>query len=102
MSRKEKDIFESLIVGGILGAALGALISKNDKGESSVIGAVAGAAILASIKANENAQRTRIPLVMEEDHALYEVFPDGTKRLIKHLPAPKLLPQKIYFKINVH
>lgn len=99
MSRKDKDIFESLIVGGILGASLGALISKSNRGESTVLGALAGAAILASVKANEDAKRTNIPLILEEDNVLYEVFPDGSKKIIKHLPVSrKRLPAKFTLK----
>jgi len=50
MKEKEDDeILESLILGGIIGAGLGTLLSK-EKG--TVIGAVAGVAVLASYKAN--------------------------------------------------
>lgn len=99
MTKRENSIFESLLFGGIIGTTLGSLISKSNKGEGSLIGAIAGAAILASIKANENARKTHIPLVMEENDALYELYPDGSKKLIKYLPkSPKILPSKFTLK----
>ena len=90
---KDREILESLIVGGLIGAALGALIG-NDKNNSG-IGALAGAAILASLKANEKAQKTNIPLLIEEDNALYELSADGSKKLIKLLPkSNSIIPKK--------
>jgi outer membrane lipoprotein SlyB len=98
MTKKEEAVFESLLTGGIIGVALGALISKS-KGAGAALGAIAGAAILASVKANENAQKTDIPLVLEEGNAIYEVSSNGTKKLIKHLPVSnKKLPKKFTLK----
>ena len=93
MTQKENDIIKSLLTGGIIGNALGVLITKS-KGAAGALGALAGAAILASVQANENAQKTGIPLVLEEDDALYEVYSDGRKKLIKKLPKTnKILPK---------
>jgi len=94
MTQKENDIIKSLLTGGIIGNALGVLLSKT-KGAGAALGALAGVAILASVQANENAQKTEIPLVLEEDDALYEVHSDGTKKLIKRLPKKtnKFLPK---------
>lgn len=98
MTKKEKDIFDSLVMGGVIGAALGALLSK-DKGTGTALGSIAGAAILASFQATENAAKTEIPLVQEIDNALYEVYSNGTKKLIKQLPrSDKRIPKKFTLK----
>jgi len=95
MSKRDEEIFESLLLGGILGAALSALISKSSRGGGPLIGALAGAAILASVRANEKARKTEIPLILEEDHVLYEVYPDGRRKFIKRIRRSKRsLPQK--------
>ena len=91
--KNDEEIVESLIAGGIIGAALGALLSKKS-GEGSVLGAIAGAAILATFKANEKARQTHVPLLVEENNALYEIKADGSKRFIKNIekPAQQLPP----------
>lgn len=78
----DNEIVESLIAGGLIGAALGALLSKN-KGDGSALAAIAGAALLATFKANEQAKKTNIPLYTEEDGNLYELQPGGSKKFIK-------------------
>jgi hypothetical protein len=82
--KNDTEILESLLVGGLVGAALAALISNNKSGIG--LGAIAGAVLLASFKANENAKKTNIPLLIEENNALYEQSPDGSKRFIKAIP----------------
>ena len=83
MSRKD-DTMESLIAGGLIGAALGALLSK-DKEEGAVIGAILGAAFSATLKANEEAQKTNVPVYVVEEGKLYAIEPGGAKRLIRSL-----------------
>lgn len=80
----DEEIVESLIAGGVIGAALGALLSKNKEG-GTILGAIAGAAILATFKANEAAKKTKIPMFIEEDDALYEIKADGSKRFVKNI-----------------
>lgn len=61
---------------------------KNDKEElGTALGiiAIAALAIWASKRAYKSARETNVPLVIEEGEALYELFPDGSKRLIKKL-----------------
>lgn len=82
--KNDSEILESFIISGLIGAALGALISKNKT--ITGLGAIAGAVLLASYRANEIAKKTNIPLLIEENNALYEVSPDGTKKFIKELP----------------
>ncbi len=82
---KEENItIDSLIKGGLIGAALGALLSK-DKEDGAIIGALLGAAISATLKANEEAKKTNIPLYIEEDGKLYEISSDGQKRFVKNI-----------------
>ncbi|MEO8146861.1 MAG: hypothetical protein ABI723_04440 [Bacteroidia bacterium] len=95
--KNDREILEAVIVGGLIGATLGTLIF-NDKNGSG-LGALAGAAILSSYRANENARRTKIPLIIEEENALYEIKPDGSRRFIKSIPKnTKPIPQKFTLK----
>lgn len=95
---KDDEIVESLIAGGIIGAALGALLSKN-KETGVTLGALAGAAILATFKANAAAKKTKIPMFIKENSALYELKADGTKHFVKTLEKPNIkLPQT--FKLS--
>ncbi len=79
---KEKEILQSLILGGTIGAALGSLISNN-KNEVTGIGAFAGAVILATLKANENAQKTNVPVYIKEKENIVALSSDGKKRIVK-------------------
>ena len=88
---EKNDTIESLVAGGLLGAGLGALLSK-DKEEGAVIGAILGAAFAATLRANSEAQKTKVPLIMYENGALYRVQPDGEKVFVRALPqVPKPL-----------
>ncbi len=82
--KSDNEILESIVVGGLIGAALGALISNSKTGTG--IGAIAGAVLLASFTANQNAKNANIPIVVEENNELYEIRPDGSKRFIKSIP----------------
>ncbi|MFM9839509.1 MAG: hypothetical protein ACKVOQ_14665 [Cyclobacteriaceae bacterium] len=86
--KNDNEIIESLIAGGIIGAALGALITNNKNGAG--LGAIAGAAILATFKANELAKKMNFPLIVEENNTLYQIEKDGTKRLLKQLSKPSI------------
>lgn len=67
----EKKIIEELIVGGVLGASLGAVISKN-KDRGIAIGAIAGAALFATYKAYESAKKANQKIIFEENGVIYE------------------------------
>jgi len=93
-----QDTIEKLVTGGILGAAIGALFSK-DKEEGAIIGALLGAAIAATAKASEDAKKTNVPQLIEEQGKLYEKNAVGEKRLIKELKKNTYqLPEK--FKLS--
>lgn len=81
--RTDDEIIESLVKAGIIGAALGALIT-NDK-SNTVLGALAGAAIAASLQASEDAQKTNLPMVVEENGSTYKILPGGQKKHIRSL-----------------
>lgn len=98
MNTNDTNIFKSLIKGGLIGATLGALLYKNRE-EGVTIGALAGAVILATYKANIQAQKTNIPVYVEEEGKLYEIQPGGSKHFIKDLPKSKVLYNK-HFKLK--
>ncbi len=86
MSKRIDDTIEDYIAAGVIGAALGALISdKKNRGENSFLGAIALIAILASISAGKKAKRSSLSTVVEEDDAIYEISSAGKRRLIKHI-----------------
>lgn len=86
--KNDNEIFESLIAGGIISAALGALVTNSKNGVG--LGAIARAAILATFRANELAKKMNFPLIVEENNSLYQVEMDGTKKLIKQLSKPSV------------
>jgi len=93
----DDEQIKSLIAGGTIGAALGALLTGKSSGAG--IGAIAGAAIFASLQAKENASKLNISRIIEKNHALYEVSPDGSETFIKVLPKnSKKIPKK--FKLD--
>lgn len=97
MNDTDSDM-ESLIKGGIIGAALGAILSK-DKEEGAVIGALLGSAIWATFQASEAARIKQIPVFVEEDGKLYEIGASGSKRFIKKIAKPaKGLPKTFKLK----
>jgi hypothetical protein len=95
--KKQDNTIENLIAGGVIGPALGALLTNDKKG--TVLAALAGAAIFASANAYEKALETNLPVLVKEGDAIYEVHADGRKKVIKKLPAKvKNIPDKITLK----
>lgn len=96
--KEEDEIVENLIAGGLIGAALGALLSKS-KGDGAALGALAGAAIMATYKANERAQKTNVPFYIEEDGNLYEIQSGGKKRFVRTIEkSDVVLPKRFKLK----
>jgi len=91
--KNDEEIFQSLILGGIISASLGALVSKS-KGERPTIGALAGAAIIATFKANEKAMQTNLPMYVEEDGNLYLIQSGGIKKFIRKIEKPTIKLQE--------
>lgn len=90
--KNDEEILQSLVAGGIIGAALGALLSST-KGQRATLGAMAGAAILATYKANEKALQTNLPMYAEENGNLYQIQADGIKKFIRKIDKPLVLLQ---------
>lgn len=93
--KNDEEIFQSLIAGGLIGAALGAMVSKN-KEEGATLGALAGAAILATFKANEKAMQTNLPMYVEEDGNLYQIQSGGIKKFIRKIDKPSVKLQETF------
>lgn len=91
-------IIKSLIAAGLIGGALGALLSKN-KEEETTLGAIAGAVILATYKANKEAQKTNLPMYIEEEGKLFEIQPGGDKRFVKNINKPDVQLSE-YFQLK--
>ena len=95
--KNNNELLEAAIFGGLIGAALEALIQGNNKNTG--LGLIAGAVISASLKANEEALKTNIPLILKENNTLYEVNSNGSKRIIRKLPRNyKHIPKKFTLK----
>ena len=89
----EDEMIESLIMGGTIGASLGALITNNKNG--TILGALAGAAIAATLRASDDAAKINLPVIREENGSLYQIMPDGEKKFIRIIKkAGKNPPQK--------
>ena len=94
----EENTIKSLVAGGLIGAALGALLSK-DKEDGSIIGALLGVAFSATLAANEEAKKTKIPVYEEENGKLYAINPGGEKFFIKDIQKPTIkLPKRFKLK----
>ena len=83
--KEQENTIESLVAGGLIGAALGAWLSK-DKEDGAIIGAILGAAFTATLKANREAQTTNQPVLITENGKLYRLLPTGEKQFVKNLP----------------
>jgi outer membrane lipoprotein SlyB len=94
MSKNEDAIFQSLITGGLIGAALGALITGRKK-ENTILSAIAGAVLLATYEANKQAQEKNLPVYIEENGQLFEVV-QGKKKYIKDIPKPSITISEYY------
>ncbi len=96
--QKDEDIIERLLVGGLIGAGLGALLSNN-KNDGATIGAIVGAALLGTYKANQKAQATKIPMVIEKNGKLYQINADGTEHYLRDIEKPTIqLEEKFKLK----
>ncbi len=84
--KEHNNTIESLVAGGLIGAALGAWLSK-DKEDGAILGAILGAAFSATLQANKEAQKTNQPVMIIENGKLYRVFPNGEKQFVKDLPG---------------
>jgi hypothetical protein len=96
---EDEEILESLIAGGLIGAALGALLSQKEESNGAFVGSMLGAAILATYKANQQAKKANIPVYEVENGNLIEIGPNGVKRIIKKIEQSNIiLPKNFQLK----
>lgn len=94
----QSDSIEKLIAGGLIGAALGALLAE-DKEEGATIGAILGAAFSATHEANKAALQTKEGVLVAQEGKLYRIYPNGDKEYIKDLPqSNRKWPNKLVLK----
>ena len=74
-----KTFIENAVAGGIVGAALGALLTE--KGERTFIAGLVGAAIGASLEALKEAESISTPIMFEENGEIYKQYSNGKKSL---------------------
>ncbi len=58
---EDEKVFESLLLGGIIGASLANILK-----EDTTVGAIAGAVILATYRASEKAEKSKVPIIKVE------------------------------------
>lgn len=73
--KRKSDSIESLVTGGLIGAAIGAILA-DDKEEGAALGAILGAAFSATSSAYQEAVRAEVPVLVEENGNLYKVCGD--------------------------
>ncbi len=81
MSKDKNEIVESAIAGGVIGAALGAIITGRSK--ETLASIIVGAAIGASLTAFKNALKTNIPILFEDNGSIYKLYPNGKVEFIR-------------------
>ncbi|MEX1003120.1 MAG: hypothetical protein WDZ35_13465 [Crocinitomicaceae bacterium] len=82
-NRSKHEIIERAIAAGIVGAALGALLTGKSKG--ALAAGIVGAAIGASIKAQKEAKQFELSYLYEENGKIYRAFPDGSREFVKRI-----------------
>jgi len=95
---EENNSLQSLIQGGLIGAALGAVLAK-DKEDGMVVGALIGAAIMATWNAGQTAINSNLPVYVEEDGKLFSITSDGNRQLIKQIrKSRRKMPDRFKLK----
>ncbi|MBK7127801.1 MAG: glycine zipper 2TM domain-containing protein [Crocinitomicaceae bacterium] len=92
------EIIKDAIAGGLIGAALGAMLTG--KSDRSILAAIVGAAINASLKAQQEVKALDTSVVYEIDGIIYRVHPDGSKEFVKRLPRSKRRIYKREFRLE--
>jgi len=93
-----QDGLHKMIVGGLVGPQLGAVLAKNSD-DLTVVGALIGAATSATKTAYENARKANQQILIVINRGLYCVHPDGHRTLIKRIPSSnRIWPRMIILK----
>lgn len=82
-TKNKDERIENAIAGGLVGAALGALLTN--KGEGTIVAGLVGAAIGASVSAINEAKYISTPVMYEENGKLYKQYANGKKEFVKSL-----------------
>lgn len=89
ISKKSRDqIIEGALVGGAIGATLGAIITGES--ERTATAMLVGAAIGATIKAKQEAYEFNLTRLIESDGKIYSVSPNGKKKLVKSITRSRI------------
>ncbi|TGM34784.1 hypothetical protein [Leptospira biflexa] len=90
MNQDDKEVLKTLIKGGLLGAGLTALLKNGEAdGEDLTIGAILGAAAVAAYQASQRAEKTDVPILVQEGDSLYWKDKSGNMTFFKKLPSGK-------------
>lgn len=82
-TKKKDERIENAIAGGLVGAALGALLTN--KSEDTIVASLVGAAIGASLSAIDEAKDISTPVMYEENGKLYKQYSNGKKEFVKNI-----------------
>jgi hypothetical protein len=95
MKQEDRDTrIANALAGGLVGAALGALLTE--KGSGTMAAALLGAAIGASVTALEEVKEAEQPRVYLKNGKIYRVYPDGSieyVRTIRRRPGSRDIPR---------
>jgi len=91
--KKSRDtLIENALMGGAVGAALGAILTGQSK--DSITAMLVGAAIGATLNAKKEADAYQLTRLVEKDGKIYKIAPNGTKKLIKAIKrTPNNIPE---------
>jgi hypothetical protein len=93
-----QDRLDNLIVSGLVGPKLGAVLAKNSD-ELALVVALIGAAASATKTAYKNARKANQHVLVVINRDMFVVHPDGHRTLIKRLPhSNRTWPGKIILK----
>jgi hypothetical protein len=91
--KNDDEILQSLIAGGVIGAAMGTMLTQT-KEDGVIVGALIGAAILGTFKANQKANETHMTMIIEENGKLYQINTNGTKQFLRDIEKPSVKLQE--------
>lgn len=92
--KKSRDkIIEAALLGGAVGATLGAAITGQSK--DSMTAMLVGAAIGATLNAKKEAETFQLTRLVEIEGKIYRIAPDGAKKLVKSIKrTPNNIPDE--------
>jgi hypothetical protein len=88
LTKSRDQIIESALIGGAVGASLGAILTGESKRTATAM--LVGAAIGATIQAKQEAEAYNLSRLVEVDGKIYRIAPNGDKKLIKTITRSKV------------